>query len=328
MGLVFTVPPAQDGWCVRDVLRAAGVSLTALRKAKRTPPGLLADGRPVHADARVAAGVLLQLPDVAEASPGIRPQPLPLTVLYEDDAAVMLDKPAGMAVHPTLGHADGTLANAWLGELARRGQTGAFHAVWRLDKDTSGLVLAARTAAAQTFLQRDAKKLYAAVLDGVPAAPAGVVDAPIARAADSIILRQVSADGARAVTRYRVVMQGGGRALAVFWLDTGRTHQIRVHMAHIGCPLAGDDLYGGVKSTAFCRQALHCFAAVFRTPAGVWVRCRSPFPADMLTAAGWQAPAAQRLLDAAADQLLRTDAAADEKDCLTAFFTAENRMLQ
>lgn len=273
MRLQFVAPPHKAGWCVRDFLRWCGVSSTALRAAKRTPPGLLADGAPVLANAPVYAGMCITLPEIPEAAPTLRPQNLPLQIVWEDAAAVLLEKPAGMAVHPTLGYPDGTLANAWQGELARRGQTGGFHPVWRLDKNTSGLLLAAKNAVAQPFLQRGMRKLYAAILCGRPPAaaprtPEGawqLVDAPIARAPDSIIRRRVDAAGAPALTRYRVLGAAGDYTLAAFWLQTGRTHQIRVHMAHLGCPVAGDTLYG-TPDARFARQALHCCAAAFFTP--------------------------------------------------------------
>lgn len=305
MALCFVVPPQRDGWCVRDFLRDCGVSSTAIRAAKRTPPGILADGVPVHTNVPVKAGMRIALPEVPEASPEITPQAIPLDIVREDDAAAVVEKPAGMAVHPTLNYADGTLANAWMGELARRGQQGAFHPVYRLDKDTSGLLLLAKSGAVQPFLVRSCRKLYAAVLTGMPPQPEGMCDAPIGRAPDSVILRQVSADGEPARTHWRVLAQSGGYALAVFRLETGRTHQIRVHMAHLGCPLAGDDLYGGEKSAAFPRQALHCAALRFASPQGEEVRLISPFPPQLLEAAGLGD--AQPLLCRACEEFLHQD---------------------
>lgn len=303
MQLKFVVPPQQAGWYVRDFLRACGVSSTAIRRAKRTPPGILADGRPVYANAAVAAGMCISLPACPEASPTVQPQPLPVRILWEDAAAALLEKPAAMPVHPSLTWKEGTLANAWLGELARRGQTGGFHPVWRLDRDTSGLLLAAKSAAAQPFLQRSCRKVYAAVLQGCPPQPEGTVCAPIGRAADSIIRRCVDPAGQSAVTHYRVLAANGRYALAVFWLETGRTHQIRVHMAQLGCPVAGDTLYG--TAAGLERQALHCAAAAFSSPLGrpgEVERCFCDFPPQLLAAAGLSA--AQPLLYAACRALL------------------------
>ena len=303
MALRFVVPAQRDGWCVRDFLRGCGVSSTAIRAAKRTPPGILADGVPVHTNAPVKAGMCIALPEVPEASADIPAQDIPLHIVWEDDASAAVEKPAGMAVHPTLNYADGTLANAWMGELARRGQQGAFHPVYRLDKDTSGLLLLAKSGAVQPFLVRSCRKLYVAILTGTLPQTEGVCDAPIGRAPDSIILRRVAADGEPARTHWRVLAQNGRYALAVFRLETGRTHQIRVHMAHLGCPLAGDDLYGGEKSAAFPRQALHCTALSFTAPQEETVRLYSPFPQRLLEAAGL--PDAEPALRQACEAFLR-----------------------
>lgn len=286
MALQFIVGPEKDGWTLRDFLRSCGVSSTAIRTAKRTPPGILADENAIFTNAPVRAGMCIVLPTVQEASADILPQTIPLTVAWEDESAAAVEKPAGMAVHPTLNHADGTLANAWMGELARRGEQGAFHPVYRLDKDTSGLLLLARTAAAQPFLVRSCRKLYAAVLTGAPPQPQGVCRLPIGRSPESIILRCVAPDGQEAATHWQVLAQNDRYSLVVFRLETGRTHQIRVHMAALGCPLAGDDLYGGSKSEAFPRQALHCAALHFRTPDKKTVQLESPFPQPLLEAAG------------------------------------------
>ena len=296
MPLIFTVPPQCDGWRLGDFLRRCGCSLTAVRRAKRTDGGLLLDGAPVHTDAVVRAGqqVCLAAQENGGETP-VLPQQLPLRIVYEDAHAAVVEKEAGMAVHPTLNHADGTLANAWMGLLAARGETGVFHPVYRLDKDTSGLLLLAKEAAAQPFLQRSCRKLYAALLQGTPPQRAGTVTAPIGRAPDSVILRRVDPQGQPAVTHYRVLTTGNGCTLAVFRLPTGRTHQIRVHMASLGCPLAGDDLYGGSKSEAFPRQALHCAALRFDGPMGGETGLVSAFPPQLLAAAGM--PQAAALLE-------------------------------
>lgn len=285
MPLNFTVPPQYNGWLLRDFLRSCGVSTTAVRRAKRTPPGICADGVPLRADQPVRVGSVIQLPDVPESSPDICPQSLALNILWENEAAAVVEKPAGMAVHPTLNYADGTLANAWLGELERRGQTGCFHPVYRLDKDTSGVLVLAKSAVYEPFISRSCRKIYLAVVQGQLPQPCGTVETPIARCPDSIILRCVSPQGQPAVTRYRVLQTNSRYSLVAFSLLTGRTHQIRVHMASIGCPLLGDDLYGGSKQQV-SRQALHCAAVSFVLPQGTQVQSFSAFPPELLSAAG------------------------------------------
>lgn len=297
MPLSFVVPPEQAGWTVRDFLRACGVSSTAVRRAKRTGAGILADGRPVHTDVRLSAGSRVLLPDVPESS-DLVPEDIPLEIVFEDENAVVLEKPAGMAVHPTLGYAGGTLANAWMGELARRGRTGGFHPVYRLDRDTSGLLLLAGNAAAEPFLERSCRKLYAALVQGHLPKPEGTVETPIALKPGSIILRCTDPAGAPARTHYRVLMRNENFSLVVFRLETGRTHQIRVHMASLGCPLAGDELYGGSRQL-IARQALHCAALSFRLPDGRPICCSSPFPAGLTAAAGLEPVLAQRLISEA-----------------------------
>ena len=286
MALRFIVPSERDGWLLRDFLRSCGVSSTAIRAAKRTAPGIPADGAVIFTNTPVHTGMCITLPTVAETSPGLSAQDIPLTVVWENESAAAVEKPAGMAVHPTLNYADGTLANAWMGLLARRGEQGAFHPVYRLDKDTSGLLLLAKSAAAQPFLVRSCRKLYAAVLTGVLPQPQGTCRLPIGRAPDSVILRRISPDGEPACTHWQVLAQNEKYSLAVFRLETGRTHQIRVHMAALGCPLAGDDLYGGSKSAAFPRQALHCAALCFAPPQSGVIQLASAFPQQLLDAAG------------------------------------------
>jgi len=208
-------------------------------------------------------------PDRNPADSADLPQALPLAVVFEDDAILVVDKPAGMVVHPGSGNRDRTLLNALLHhapELAGVPRAGIVH---RLDKDTSGLLVVARTLQAQTSLvrqlqARSVKRDYLAVVLGAPA-PAGKVDAPVGRHPVLRTRMAVVASGKPAVTRFRVLRAGAGWSLLECSLETGRTHQIRVHMASIGHPLLGDPIYLGHRGAraapaparAFPRQALH-----------------------------------------------------------------------
>ena len=206
---------------------------------------------------------------------------IPLRIAYESEHAVVLDKPAGMAVHPTLNYAGGTLANAWMGCLAARGETGVFRPVNRIDCNTSGLVLCAKNAFAAPLLAESAEKWYLALVEGAPPEEKGVIDAPIGRAPGSIILRCVCAEGKPSLTEYEVVRRCGAHTLVKARTVTGRTHQLRVHFAHVGCPLAGDDLYGGSRAH-IARHALHCACIRFTEPvSGGAVEVESPLPPDM-----------------------------------------------
>lgn len=240
--------------------------------------------------------VSFELPPEGE---GVAPQPeIPVNVVYEDAFAVVLEKPPHLAVHPTLNYPYDTLANGYAAWAAQQGISPVFRPVNRIDKDTSGLVLAAKHAYAAPLLARNVEKLYYAVVEGeLPLGP-GVIDAPIGRQAESIIGRCVTPDGKPSRTEYTILEAENGLSLAACVPVTGRTHQIRVHFASIGHPLAGDDLYGGSRE-CIGRQALHCARQSFRVPVytpvegGIRVECpangnnwktaaaESPLPQDM-----------------------------------------------
>ena len=278
--LSFTVQPCHAGLTLRDFLRGQQVSATLIKAVKYRGSGFFADGVPVFTDLRVQPGMTVRFALPPEEPTTVEPQDIPLTIRYEDDHAALLDKHAGMAVHPTLNAADGTLANGWMGLMARRGEEAVFRPVNRIDRDTSGLVLCAKNAYAAPILAQNVQKVYLAVLEGEPSAPQGEIAAPIARAEGSIILRRVAEGGKPSLTRYSIVARGGGLCLAAAVPVTGRTHQLRVHFAHIGCPLAGDELYGGGRSR-IGRQALHCARMTFTAPGGGLRQVDCPLPPDM-----------------------------------------------
>ena len=278
--LAFRVDERFDGYVLRDFLARVGVSAGLARQVKRSG-GFFADGRPLYACDRVAAGMTVRFALPPEPPTTVAAEHIPLNIVYESQHAAVLDKPAGMAVHPTLNYGGGTLANAWMGLLARRGETGVFRPVNRIDRNTSGLVLCAKNAFAAPLLGESAQKWYLALVEGAPPEKKGVIDAPIARAPGSIILRCVSSEGKPSRTEYEVIRRCGAHTLVKARTITGRTHQLRVHFAHLGCPLAGDDLYGG-STERIGRHALHCACIEFVQPvSGETVRVESPLPADM-----------------------------------------------
>lgn len=293
MRLTFYVAPRQDGAFLRDVLRQNGVS-AALSASVKHCGGFFADGVPTRANQRVAAGAAVSFELPPEADTSVIPEDIPLSIVYEDEHAMVLEKPAGMAVHPTRGEVRGTLANAFCGLLRARGQKGVFRPINRLDKGTSGLVLCAMNAYAAPLLAKSAQKVYYALCEGTPPAKAGEFCGPIARRGDSILGRYVCPQGKPASTRYCVLAAGQGCFLAACALGTGRTHQIRVHFSHAGCPLLGDWLYGG-DVQVLGRPALHCGVLRFTTPAGgpagpAAVQAFAPLPQDMAALAGPLAP--------------------------------------
>jgi len=261
---------------------------------------LTLDGQPAKPKDKVYGGEALVLAAEVEDDTRFEPEDIPLTVVYQDDEVLVIDKPPGLVVHPAAGNPDGTLLNALLHHdpaLAAIPRAGIVH---RLDKDTSGLMVVARTLTAQTALveqlqARTVSREYDAVMVGVMTA-GGTVDAPIGRHPRDRKRQAVNASGKPAVTHYRVVERFRAHTHVRCRLETGRTHQIRVHMAHARYPLIGDPVYAGrLKLPAgagetlkeilreFPRQALHARKLVFVHPtSGDRMAFRAPLPDDLL----------------------------------------------
>lgn len=263
--LSYQVPWQRGDVRLYVFLREQGVTAGLIKAVKYRGAGFCADGVPVHTDCILRAGQTVSFFLPPDPPTTVEPQELPVNIVWENELAVVLNKPAGLAVHPTLNYPDHTLANGWLYLLAQRGEQGVFRPVNRLDKNTSGLVLCAKNSFAAAALAHTAEKRYLAVAEGCMPPGEGIIDRPIARRGDSIIGRCVDPGGKPSVTRYRVLASGTGAALVLCEPITGRTHQIRVHMASIGHPLAGDPLYGG-HTGAIGRHALHCAALRFHDP--------------------------------------------------------------
>lgn len=279
----FTLPAAEQVVPLGKLLRRLGVSLTLRRKLKASPGAVRVNGLAVPWPALVSPGDVLTVDWPGETA--IAPMPLPLAIRYEDDHLLVADKPAGLLVHPVSGPPEPTLANAVVHHLRARGENAAFHPVHRLDRNTSGLILIAKNPYIQHLLSWEGGKAvdrsYLALVTGRPRPPTAVIDAPIGRHPHSIVERIVRPDGKAARTSYQTLAAAGPHSLLSLRLHTGRTHQIRVHLAHIGHPILGDDLYGG--STALIgRPALHAAALAFTHPAtGERLDLVSPLPADM-----------------------------------------------
>ena len=268
--------------------RHLGLSGTVVRRIKWLPDGILVDGVRVNTRFCPQEGQVLsvRLSDPERRS-GILPAPGPLDIVYEDGDVVVLNKAPGVPVHPGPGHYSDTVGNYLLHYYDQEGTEGDFHPVHRLDRGTSGLLVVARHPHAQEVLKEQLhtdgfRREYLAVCQGVPEPPAGTVDAPLGPKPGSLVEQMVRPDGKPARTHYEVVKAGENCALVRLVLDTGRTHQIRVHLAHLGHPLVGDFLYGTEEPNRIPRPALHSHRLTFRHPiTGQEMSFTAPVPPDM-----------------------------------------------
>jgi 23S rRNA pseudouridine1911/1915/1917 synthase len=251
------------------------------------------DGRPVRKGHLMAAGerVTVAAPPAAEAEVEAAPRGPDFGVAYEDEHLLVVDKPAGMVVHPARGHRSGTLAQALAGRAAGGDEPARPGIVHRLDRDTSGLLVVAKSdevhrALKAELAERRLHREYLALVDGVPPARTGTIDAPIGRDRRDRVLVSVDTDVPReAITHFEVIRVLAGAALLRVVLDTGRTHQIRVHLAAIGHPVAGDPAYGGSKRLGLSRQFLHAARLAFTHPVTrEALDLESPLPADLARA--------------------------------------------
>lgn len=229
---------------IKDYLRMLGLSATLIKKAKYG--GIFLNGSNVTVRACVQRGDKIEIFSINENSDGIEPIQIPIKILYEDSDILAVDKPVNMPTHPSKGNNLPTLANA---VMAYYDGNFVFRSVNRLDRDTSGIVIIAKNQISASRLSETMKKglwrkKYQALVTGIPDEKEGTVDAPIERIAEGNIKRIVRSDGKRAVTKYKVMEEYSDSSLCQIELLTGRTHQIRVHMAYIGHPLVSDFLYG------------------------------------------------------------------------------------
>jgi len=296
----LTIPPEHAGQRLDQALAALLPDYSRSRMKGWIEGGeVRVDGAVMRPRDKVFGGeavqITAQLPEESRAAP----QPIPLVLVHEDKHVFVVDKPAGLVVHPGAGNPDQTLQNALLAldpKLAALPRAGIVH---RLDKDTSGLLVVARTLPAQTALvrmigERDVHREYEAICRGVMTA-GGTVDAPIDRHPTDRVRMTVREGGREAVTHYRVIRRFRAHTHVRVQLETGRTHQIRVHLAHAGFPIVGDRVYGGRLTLPkgasetlrqalrdFPRQALHASRLQFDHPVtGKPIECLSPLPADM-----------------------------------------------
>ncbi len=270
----ITITSSYEGRILRDWLINNNFSTNQIKRLKNLERGILINGE--HATVRYilkSGDVLsLQLND-ENTNPMLIPTKMPLEIIYEDDNMLAVNKPAGIPTHPSHGHFNDTLANGLAYIFEKRGEPFIFRAVNRLDRGTSGIVLIAKTSKAAFELgdlmqNGKIQKTYLAIVNGSPSQPSGIINKPIRRVGESIMTREVCYENAlsskQAVTKYYTELRFGDHSLIRAEPITGRTHQIRVHLAYIGCPIAGDWLYGTSETKPtetdkqFDRPALHC----------------------------------------------------------------------
>ena len=286
----YIIPVEDDGMQVKGILRQKiRLSTTQIKRAKFRDMGITLNGQHVTGRAVAHTGDLLviRIEDPEAESQHLEPMEGDLDVVYEDDEILVVNKPAGLPVHPSPGHYKDTLANILVYYFRQRGLKLVVRTLGRLDKDTSGLILVAKSAPAQTTLERQRaegtlRRIYLALAEGNIEPPKGTVDAPIASKPGSLMVREVREDGAPAVTDYETLKNGSEYSLIRLHLHSGRTHQIRVHMSWIGHPLVGDFLYGTEGLHGMSRTALHSAQLSFIHPGTGAPMCLDcPLPEDM-----------------------------------------------
>ncbi|MCI7574189.1 MAG: RluA family pseudouridine synthase [Clostridiales bacterium] len=242
-----------EGRLSRILREEMGLSAGLMNRLKWTG-ALKVNGQSVHTDFPVQPGDTVTAV-VEEERPDYPAEDLPLTILYEDDFLLAVDKPQGMLIHPSSARNTGTLANAVAGYYRRTGSTGAFHPLTRLDRDTFGIVLVAKNGYACALLQRSRpRKTYHALTLGGPASDSGIIDAPIARKPLPSLLREIRPDGKPSRTEYRVLERGEALCRLALTPVTGRTHQLRLHCAYMGFPIVGDPQYGSAEALTWAER--------------------------------------------------------------------------
>lgn len=285
----YRVTKEEDGQMVKKVLQKHfPFSRRLLRMCKKE--GLVTvNGKPKYLTARVRFGDRIDLHFANIPHQTIDPEPINFTIIYEDQDFIVVDKPPGLVVHPTKGYPNGTLVNGLAYYFLKNKKKSSIHPVHRLDKDTSGIVVVAKHPFAHSFLARELEKkryqrFYYAIVSGVIQKDEGMIAAPIGMAPGSQIKRRIEKDqaGKPAITYFTVCERLSNATLVKLELKTGRTHQIRVHMASMGHPLVGDRLYGD-PNDPFPRQALHAAEVKLIHPRSKkWMEWKSFFPEDIM----------------------------------------------
>jgi len=269
--LSWKIKAADEGKVLREFLREQQISKAALTDIKFNGGSIEVNGKEENVRYVLTRGdeVMVTFPEETQ-SESMMKEDIPLDIVYEDEHCLVIQKPPYQSTIPSREHPTGSIANGLLHYYEQKGYKLTVHIVTRLDRDTSGLLLVAKHRFSHSLFSKEqqkkaVKRKYMAVVHGVMKEDQGTINAPIARKEDSIIERVVHPEGQTAVTHFNVLKRFSDRTLVELTLETGRTHQIRVHMAHLGHPLCGDTLYGGQRDQ-IDRQALHSYSLNFYHP--------------------------------------------------------------
>lgn len=284
----YQITEKEDGMRIDSFLRKKGYSSQNLTDIKRMPKSILVNGVHYYMRQTLTQGDILQVCICeTQSSKKIPPIDLPLDIVYEDEDLLVINKPAGMPIHPSMKNYTNTLANGLAYYFEKQNKPFIFRCNNRLDRDTSGLTLVSKHLVSANILStmganRQIHREYLAIVEGIVTPSSGIIDAPIARKPDSIMERIVDLKkGERAVTHYELVSHTKNYSLVRLHLETGRTHQIRVHMKYLGYPLIGDFLYNP-NTKDINRQALHSYKLTFNHPiTGKEMSFTAPLPKDM-----------------------------------------------
>ncbi len=298
--LTYNITEEAEQQLISSFLKAQGYSSQNLVELKKMPESVLVNGTWTYMNQRLHAGDVLTIHIKEEASSEkIPPVELPLEIIYEDEDFIVINKPAGMPIHPSMNNYENSLGNALAYYFLQQNKPFIFRCINRLDRDTSGLTIIAKHMVSAGMLSTmiaqkgngSITREYLAIVRGNVLPPEGTITAPIARKPDSILERQVDfVQGEHAVTHYRVIDNKNGHSLLSLLLETGRTHQIRVHMKYLGYPLVGDYLYNP-DMEHITRQALHAYRLRFLHPiTKKLMDFTAPLPDDMKNVACAESP--------------------------------------
>ena len=288
--LHYTITNQEEGKEILSFLREKGFSKNILSSMKTISDAILLNGEKAFGRTRVKEGDFLRIciPET-EASPHIVPSSIPLSILYEDEDILIVNKPANTPIHPSQGNYENTLANAAAWYFQQKGETFVYRCINRLDRDTTGALILAKNALSAALLgnqmqKRQIRRTYLALAEGVTP-ESDTICAPIAREQDSVITRTVDFEnGEKAVTHFERLGFSNDLSLLELHLETGRTHQIRVHLKYLGFPIPGDYLYNP-HYEKISRQALHSYQLDFSHPiTGKPLTFTAPVPEDFVLA--------------------------------------------